>query len=190
MHYNYLYHHGIIGQKWGIRRFQNSDGTYTQAGKERYRAKNDRQANRLAKYQEKEYKRAKETYDSEKMLNEARRNRLKNKRETAFNKGNIRKVNKLDERIKLQEDEMKSREKIAKQVLNNIKDMKVSDMRRENIMRGATIAATLLVDFGSASAAYATGMPFYMIAIPNPEGPVKTAREGTAKKDLINKSKH
>lgn len=30
-----LYHHGIKGQKWGIRRFQNEDGTYTNAGKER-----------------------------------------------------------------------------------------------------------------------------------------------------------
>ena len=32
-----LYHHGILGQKWGIRRFQNSDGTYTEAGKKRRR---------------------------------------------------------------------------------------------------------------------------------------------------------
>lgn len=30
-----LYHHGIKGQKWGVRRFQNPDGTYTNAGKER-----------------------------------------------------------------------------------------------------------------------------------------------------------
>lgn len=31
-----LYHHGIKGQKWGIRRFQNEDGTLTEAGKKRY----------------------------------------------------------------------------------------------------------------------------------------------------------
>lgn len=31
-----LTHHGIKGQKWGIRRFQNDDGTWTAAGKERY----------------------------------------------------------------------------------------------------------------------------------------------------------
>lgn len=30
-----LYHHGILGQKWGVRRFQNSDGTYTAEGKAR-----------------------------------------------------------------------------------------------------------------------------------------------------------
>ena len=32
----WLAHHGIKGQKWGIRRFQNKDGSYTPAGKKRY----------------------------------------------------------------------------------------------------------------------------------------------------------
>lgn len=32
-----LYHHGILGQKWGIRRYQNEDGTLTPEGEERYR---------------------------------------------------------------------------------------------------------------------------------------------------------
>jgi len=31
-----LYHHGIKGQKWGVRRFQNLDRSLTPAGKERY----------------------------------------------------------------------------------------------------------------------------------------------------------
>lgn len=31
-----LYHHGIKGQKWGVRRFQNKDGTLTPDGKKRY----------------------------------------------------------------------------------------------------------------------------------------------------------
>lgn len=33
---DYLIHHGIKGQKWGIRRYQNPDGTLTPAGRERY----------------------------------------------------------------------------------------------------------------------------------------------------------
>lgn len=41
--YNYtteLWHHGIMGMKWGIRRYQNPDGTLTIAGKIRYGNKN------------------------------------------------------------------------------------------------------------------------------------------------------
>ena len=34
--YTELYHHGIKGQKWGIRRFQNNDGSLTPAGRKRY----------------------------------------------------------------------------------------------------------------------------------------------------------
>lgn len=34
--YCYLCHHGILGMKWGVRRYQNSDGTLTDAGKKRY----------------------------------------------------------------------------------------------------------------------------------------------------------
>lgn len=32
---NELYHHGIKGMKWGIRRYQNKDGSLTDAGKKR-----------------------------------------------------------------------------------------------------------------------------------------------------------
>ena len=34
--YNSIYHHGIKGQHWGVRRFQNLDGSLTEAGKKRY----------------------------------------------------------------------------------------------------------------------------------------------------------
>lgn len=39
---NELYHHGVLGQKWGVRRYQNKDGSLTMAGKKRaLRIQND-----------------------------------------------------------------------------------------------------------------------------------------------------
>ena len=50
----YLAHYGIKGQKWGVRNYQNEDGTLTEAGKSRYAKEAAKDA--------KEYARAKAYY--------------------------------------------------------------------------------------------------------------------------------
>lgn len=40
--YYVLEHHGILGQKWGVRRYQNKDGSFTAAGKARYNKLTDK----------------------------------------------------------------------------------------------------------------------------------------------------
>lgn len=42
----YLIHHGVKGQKWGVRRYENRDGSLTPAGKKRYDDKSGTQKKR------------------------------------------------------------------------------------------------------------------------------------------------
>lgn len=47
-----LAHHGIMGQRWGIRRYQNYDGSYTSAGLKRYNTAKDLYDTAKKAYQE------------------------------------------------------------------------------------------------------------------------------------------
>lgn len=69
-------HHGIKGQKWGIRRYRNYDGSYTQAGLRRYRVAEANYEHSKEKYKKAkaEYKNRRKNGYSDKELEETRKN--------------------------------------------------------------------------------------------------------------------
>ena len=46
--YNELSHYGVLGMKWGVRRYQNNDGSLTPSGKKRYNDDSDELARSVA----------------------------------------------------------------------------------------------------------------------------------------------
>lgn len=53
---NELYHHGIKGQQWGIRRYQNADGSLTSQGRQRIQSRVTRLDKRKNKLEAKKSK--------------------------------------------------------------------------------------------------------------------------------------
>ena len=90
----YIQHYGVLGMKWGIRRYQNADGTLTAAGKKRAAKQELKQAKKEAKAAKKEAKAAQKAEKRE------RANASKNRRQLSDEELNKR-VKRLEQEKKL-----------------------------------------------------------------------------------------
>lgn len=139
---NELYHYGILGQKWGVRRYQNPDGSLTSAGKKKYGTKTNFEKVQAAK------KRA----EKKATIDKARQ------------KANARTQAEIDKYNKITTSKLKKLSKNSSESSDtkSIKDMtddeiraKISRIRLENelksltpqqISRGKNITTTILND--------------------------------------------
>jgi len=105
----YLVHHGILGMKWGVRRYQNADGSLTKQGLEHYRNSETRHDKAQS-----EYKSAKERYKADK---------------TAENKSAVKEAKK----------EVKSAKKQMSKDYDQLKKDRMADKGKDLYQRGKTI---------------------------------------------------
>ena len=127
---DHLEHHGVLGQKWGIRRYQNADGSLTAEGKRRVYA----QGANYGGYESFRH-RHKRAIDAAKYERDIQKNQKK--LDKAYEKGNDKKIAKYTQIDK---------------VLKNNRDIMVKNLSDEQIQMGrdyitmmkATIIGTIL----------------------------------------------
>ena len=153
-----LYHHGIKGQKWGIRRYQNEDGTLTVAGKRRYgsienfnNAMDYKNAKKeYSKAFDRAYNRSLEAYSISKKRRDANEKRWEDVHD---------KINSLDEaKRKYKETNKAFKDKKSKERKRASRAIS-NERAKELASEGKTVASTILS--GVARSAIAGGSALY-----------------------------
>lgn len=127
-----LYHHGVLGMKWGVRRYQNSDGSLTAAGRKRYTNPDGSLNEKGKKYYAKESERLR---SERKKLNAQKRTATQLAKLDAKRKANEDLKNELESGKKENRDTDKPKQKSASEMDDNELLQKVNRLRNENAYR-------------------------------------------------------
>lgn len=151
---DYLEHYGILGQKWGVRRYQNADGSLTEAGKKKLRIN------------ESNYERR---YDQAISRQERRNSKLQKKLDNEYDEEKAKKLKDQLEfgkrYIEFNKDIKKLELKKLKDVYNN-PDERTKEFIKEGKENSIRLLSSLGVTLGSMGLMAAGVLPFAAIAIP------------------------
>ena len=176
---DYLAHHGIKGQKWGIRRYQNPDGSLTEAGKKRYAVpevkvygkyngiKNNRDASRNLNKLDSLLAQQKYTRDkySNKIDRIARRN-IKKQIDPNSKRGlkDQDKLARIDAKVKGYSKAIAKNEELTNRILKDAQDRGYTVSSKETkrfVQDGSTVASTVLLNIGGIALGALTGVGVY-----------------------------
>lgn len=160
-----LYHHGVKGMKWGVRRYQNKNGSLTNAGKKK-----------LETYRNKELERNEKKWNNASELK--RRVKVSNKIEKAKASGNQKRVEKFEKQRKELDMTMKYNTAMKAVERSKIKNMSFSQMQNERhqvkVKSGkAAMESVLVTTLASAVLLPTTGRVYIHTTVANPDA-IKT----------------
>ena len=152
----YLEHHGILGQRWGVRRYQNADGSLTRAGRKHYanqfKPETKRGATKPGTLEDSYMKKAllpgtntnaAKRAVNQKITNDLKLRRLNKKAAKAYNKYGENSDQWQEAHAKF----MKRGQQLASKHVNKLKNAYMSDMNGSTIDTGRkTLEQALLSD--------------------------------------------